>query len=98
MQREISACRIARDDDVRRGHAFVKQILYGGNGLAQLFREGVFWCESCTDGQQEMLALRITRRPTVVEHGNPDGTLVFLMKGLKHANAFNRGWNDITSA
>ena len=39
----------------------------------------------------------IARRRTIVEHGNPDGTLVLLMKGLEHVKVINPGWDDITS-
>jgi hypothetical protein len=47
LECEIAACRVAPDDDVGRRHAKVQQVLDGGNCLAQLLREGVFWCEIC---------------------------------------------------
>jgi hypothetical protein len=34
---------------------------------------------------------------TIVEHGNPDGTLVLLMKGLEHVKVIDPGRNDIAS-
>jgi hypothetical protein len=47
LKHEIASCRVARDDHVGWGHAFIQQVLDGGNCLAQLLREGAFWCESC---------------------------------------------------
>jgi len=40
----------------------------------------------------------IARRRTIVEHGNPDGTLVLLLKGLKHVKVFNPSRKNIASA
>jgi hypothetical protein len=49
------------------------------------------------DNQQEILASHISGGRTVVEQGNPDGTLVLLMKGLEHVKVFISGREDITS-
>ena len=46
LQDEVAACRVACDDDVGRGQAFVQQVLDGCNRLAQLSRERVLGCES----------------------------------------------------
>jgi len=74
-------------------------VLDGGNCLAQLLREGVFWSESCgTINNKKLTVLsHIARRPTIVEHYNPDGTLVLLMKGLEHVKVINSTRDDITS-
>jgi hypothetical protein len=42
LEREVSACRVPRDNDVGWRHAFVQQVLDSGNRLAQLGREGIF--------------------------------------------------------
>ena len=46
LEREVSACRVARNNDVGWRHAFVQQVLESGNRLAQLGREGIFRYES----------------------------------------------------
>lgn len=56
LEREIAACRVAPDDDVGWGQAQVQEVLDGGYCLAQLLREGLFWCESCVTDQQQNLA------------------------------------------
>jgi hypothetical protein len=72
-------------------------MLDGVKCLAQLLREGVFWCESCVEGSTRELTPHITRRRTVVEQGNPGGTLALLLKVLKHVKVVSPGRNNITS-
>jgi len=42
LECEVSARRVARDDDVGWGHALFQQVLDSGSRLAQLGREGIF--------------------------------------------------------
>jgi hypothetical protein len=97
LEHEIAACRVAPDDDVGWGHAQVQQVLDGGNCLAQLLREGVFWYESCGKISNKVMLSHITRRCTIVEHGNPDSTLVLLTNGLEHVKVIEAGGDDISS-
>jgi hypothetical protein len=46
LQCEVTACRVAGEDELGRGRAGVEEVLDGCEGLAQLFWEGVFRYES----------------------------------------------------
>jgi hypothetical protein len=80
LQREVSACRIARDDDVGRERAFIQQVLDGSSRLAELCRKGIFGCEGyCQTINASSLTSYMAKQRTVVEKGDPDRTLTLLL-------------------
>ena len=62
------------------------------------FGKGYSGARAVWNNQQEKLISHIARRRTIVQHGNPDSTLILLMNGPEHVKAINPGRNNITSA
>ena len=83
---------------MRRGRAFVQQVLDGGSRLAQLGREGVFGCEGYlarSTGSRQCHGWE--RERTVVKKGDPDGTIVLFLKACKHLKVGHSSRKNISS-
>lgn len=99
MKREVATRRVARDDDAGRGRALIQQVTDSSSRLAQLGREGVFGREGYFKTMNEKSprsCLEIER--TVVEKGDPDGTLELFLEGPKHLEDLGPDRKNIPSA
>ena len=99
LEREVSARRVARNNDVGCGHALVQQVLDSSSRLAQLGWKGVLGARAMSEWSMGGSSTsRLSGERTVVEKGESEGTIAILLKGREHLEMVLPSWKNKSPA